>query len=64
MAASRRVGDPFDESSEITSLIDETQFKRVLGYIQSGREQGARVVAGGERFGNKGPFFIRIPFCS
>ncbi len=65
LAASKKVGDPFDEKSDITSLVDETQFKKVLGYIQSGKNEGARVVAGGDRCGNKGTqlFFLSRSFC-
>jgi 5-carboxymethyl-2-hydroxymuconic-semialdehyde dehydrogenase len=44
-----RVGDPFDPATELGPLISPEHHERVLGYIESAREQGARVVAGGER---------------
>merc|ERR1711997_888642 len=33
---------------------DKIQFDKVLGYIESGKEQGAKVLLGGGRLGNKG----------
>jgi 5-carboxymethyl-2-hydroxymuconic-semialdehyde dehydrogenase len=44
-----RVGDPFDPQTELGPLITTEHYERVLGYIASAREQGARIVAGGER---------------
>jgi aldehyde dehydrogenase (NAD+) len=36
--------------------VDEIQFKRVMGYIDSGKNDGAHVATGGDRHGNKGYF--------
>jgi 5-carboxymethyl-2-hydroxymuconic-semialdehyde dehydrogenase len=44
-----RVGDPFDPRTELGPLIRPEHHARVLEYIESAREQGARVVAGGQR---------------
>jgi 5-carboxymethyl-2-hydroxymuconic-semialdehyde dehydrogenase len=44
-----RVGDPNDPRTELGPLITEEHYQRVLGYIQSARDEGARVLAGGER---------------
>ena len=44
-----RVGDPFDPRTELGPLIRPEHHESVLGYIESAREQGARVVAGGQR---------------
>jgi aldehyde dehydrogenase (NAD+) len=43
------VGDPLDPKTEMGSQISPTQLKTILGYIASGKEQGARVLVGGER---------------
>jgi acyl-CoA reductase-like NAD-dependent aldehyde dehydrogenase len=48
-AAAVRLGDPFDESATMGALINRQQFERVMGYIDIGRQEGARVVAGGDR---------------
>src|SRR5215211_1274448 len=44
-----RVGDPFDPRTELGPLIRPEHHESVLEYIESAREQGARVVAGGQR---------------
>ena len=44
-----RVGDPFDPRTELGPLIHREHHARVLGYIESARDEGARVLAGGGR---------------
>ncbi|HYB34274.1 MAG TPA: aldehyde dehydrogenase family protein, partial [Steroidobacteraceae bacterium] len=34
-------GDPLDPATQLGAIVDETQMKRVLGYIESGRSDGA-----------------------
>ncbi len=46
-----RVGDGFDPRTEMGPLISEVHRKRVEGYIAAGREEGARLLCGGERLG-------------
>jgi acyl-CoA reductase-like NAD-dependent aldehyde dehydrogenase len=43
------VGDPLDPKTQMGSQVSPTQLKTILGYIASGKEQGAKVLAGGER---------------
>ena len=40
-------GDPLDESTVMGAIVDSIQLKTVLGFIESGREEGAQLVAGG-----------------
>jgi aldehyde dehydrogenase (NAD+) len=47
--ATVKVGDPNDPEVLAGPLINANQRDRVMGYIQSGREEGARVVCGGRR---------------
>jgi len=42
-------GDPLGGQHEIGALVDETQMDTVLGYIEAGRSEGARVLSGGQR---------------
>ncbi len=43
-----KVGDPLDESTDMGSIINEKQFRRVCGYIEDGVGQnGAQVALGG-----------------
>ena len=55
-ARSRTVGSPWSGETEQGPQVDRSQFDKILGYIQSGREQGATVVAGGGRHGTRGYF--------
>lgn len=48
-AAAQVVGDPSDSATTLGPLVAERQRTRVLGYIDAGRRQGARLVAGGGR---------------
>jgi 4-guanidinobutyraldehyde dehydrogenase/NAD-dependent aldehyde dehydrogenase len=42
-------GDPLDPATRMGAIVDEVQTKSVLGYIESGRTEGATVLAGGGR---------------
>jgi gamma-glutamyl-gamma-aminobutyraldehyde dehydrogenase/4-guanidinobutyraldehyde dehydrogenase/NAD-dependent aldehyde dehydrogenase len=42
-------GDPLDPHTVLGAMVDETQTRRVLDYIASGRDEGAQVALGGER---------------
>jgi gamma-glutamyl-gamma-aminobutyraldehyde dehydrogenase len=41
--------DPLDTATVMGALVDETQLRTVLGYIEAGVAEGARCVAGGQR---------------
>jgi aldehyde dehydrogenase (NAD+) len=56
MAKARKVGDPLHPETQQGPLVDDIQFKKVLGFIESGKKQGAKVLCGGGRFGTKGYF--------
>ncbi|WP_434110855.1 betaine-aldehyde dehydrogenase [Paraburkholderia caffeinilytica] len=52
-----RVGAPTDADTNFGPLVSAAQLQKVLGYIESGVQEGARLVAGGKRlteghFGN------------
>ncbi len=44
-----RVGDPMDPATGVGPLVAERQRQRVEGYLQAGRDAGARLAAGGGR---------------
>jgi aldehyde dehydrogenase (NAD+) len=48
-ARKMRVGDPLDPQTEMGAQISQTQLDRVLGYVESGKQQGAHLLCGGER---------------
>jgi len=43
-----RLGDPQNEDTEMGSLISQKQHERVLNYVESGKNEGASLVCGGE----------------
>jgi betaine-aldehyde dehydrogenase len=48
-AASLKVGSPLDERTQLGPMVSARQLDRVLGYVERGRAEGARLVTGGER---------------
>ena len=55
-AKARTVGDPFDPKTEQGPQVDDVQFEKVMSYIESGKKEGATLVAGGNRSGDCGYF--------
>nr|WP_292840890.1 aldehyde dehydrogenase family protein [Mesorhizobium sp.] len=55
-AKSIRIGDPLDTSTAMGPVVSEVQMKRVLNYIDIGRNEGASIVTGGARRGEAGYF--------
>jgi acyl-CoA reductase-like NAD-dependent aldehyde dehydrogenase len=52
-------GDPLDPATRLGAIVDETQMKRVLGYIDAGRSDGAKLRFGGRRVReDSGGYFI------
>src|SRR5579872_3934720 len=43
------LGDPFDKDTTMGPLISQAQFDRVSRYVQLGKDEGARLLGGGER---------------
>jgi phenylacetaldehyde dehydrogenase len=54
-----RVGPGLDPRTQMGPLVSDEQFKRVTGYIDSGVEEGARVVTGGKKVGDSGGYFVQ-----
>lgn len=53
-AASIKLGDPLEMETEMGPVAFKEQLDKVLGYIRSGKEGGARVAYGGEVPGDAG----------
>ena len=51
-----RIGSGFDPATQLGPLISQTQLERVSRYVEIGRDEGARLVHGGSRYGSKGYF--------
>jgi len=48
-AQALRVGDPFEEKTQMGAIISADQLKRVEGYVASAQAEGARLLTGGRR---------------
>lgn len=55
-AKARKVGDPFDPTTEQGPQVSQEQFDKVMGFIESGKKEGAKMLCGGERVGSRGYF--------
>jgi aldehyde dehydrogenase (NAD+) len=55
-AKARKVGDPFDPATQQGPQVSQEQFDRVMGYIAAGKKDGAKMLLGGNRVGEKGYF--------
>ncbi|OIW08897.1 hypothetical protein TanjilG_05872 [Lupinus angustifolius] len=48
------VGDPFDPKSQQGPQANKKQFEKILSYIEHGKREGATLLTGGKRVGDKG----------
>ena len=55
-ATTIKVGDPLDPEVYMGPVVNDEQFDRVMSYIDIGKGEGARLVAGGDRIGDRGYF--------
>jgi phenylacetaldehyde dehydrogenase len=51
-----KVGPGFAKDTQMGPLVSQEQLDRVLGYLDAGRQEGAKAVCGGTRHGAKGYF--------
>jgi betaine-aldehyde dehydrogenase len=49
LAQALPVGFPWIESSELGPVVSERQFARIMGFIDAGRREGAKLVTGGDK---------------
>jgi aldehyde dehydrogenase (NAD+) len=62
LAAGDNGSDPFDPSTYQGPQISQTQYDRIMNYIESGKQEGAKVLTGGERYGKTGYFIEPVSF--
>ena len=53
-----KVGDPLHPETKVGPIVNEAQMTRILGLVQQGREQGGKLLAGGDRTGSSNGYFI------
>jgi phenylacetaldehyde dehydrogenase len=56
MAAKMRIGPGLAASTQLGPLVSERQLTRVAEYVKTGLDEGATLVAGGSRHGDRGWF--------
>ncbi len=44
-----KVGDPLDPSTEFGAIIDQQQFEQVMNYIEIAKQEGAKLILGGNQ---------------
>jgi len=59
----QKVGDPFDQSTTQGAQVSQEQVDRIMGYIATGKKEGAKMLTGGNRIGNRGYFIEPTIFC-
>ncbi|MEJ8851203.1 aldehyde dehydrogenase family protein [Variovorax rhizosphaerae] len=64
IAATYKVGSPFDADTKLGPLISQRQMERVLSYVDAGQSEGARLSLGGQRHGDVGYFVKPTVFSS
>ena len=52
----QKIGDPLELDTTQGPQVSEEQFDRILGYIDAGQKDGAKMLVGGSRQGNQGYF--------
>ncbi|MBV9441751.1 MAG: aldehyde dehydrogenase family protein, partial [Acidobacteriaceae bacterium] len=62
-AKRRTVGDPLDRKTEQGPQVDSDQFQKILGYVDAGKKEGAKLMCGGERVGERGYFVAPTVFA-
>jgi phenylacetaldehyde dehydrogenase len=56
IAKSIKLGSGLDPTTQMGPLVSDEQFRRVSGFLESGRSEGATALAGGGRHGDRGYF--------
>ncbi|PFH45371.1 hypothetical protein AMATHDRAFT_9388 [Amanita thiersii Skay4041] len=63
-AKSIKVGDPFATGVDQGPQVSQIQYDRIMGYIDSGKQDGATVHLGGDRVGTEGYFISPTIFTN
>jgi 1-pyrroline-5-carboxylate dehydrogenase len=51
-----KLGDPTDPSSNLSAVVNKKAFDNINGYVEKGKAEGGRIVAGGGADGEQGYF--------
>jgi len=59
-----KVGDPMDKTTDVGPVINKAQFDSIIEYIKIGKEEGAEILTGGNKVGDKGYFIEPTVFIN
>jgi aldehyde dehydrogenase (NAD+) len=59
-----KIGDPADRATTLGPVISEKQMRSILDYVDIGRKEGALLITGGERVGDRGYFISPAVFAN
>jgi gamma-glutamyl-gamma-aminobutyraldehyde dehydrogenase len=61
LAKTWKVGDPLDPQNRLGAMIEKPHLEKVLGYIEAGKAEGAKLTLGGRRILEKtGGYFVEV----
>ena len=63
LAKSRKLGCPLQPDTQQGPQLDDIQFNRIMHYIDVGQKEGAKMLCGGKRHGDKGYFIQPTVFA-
>jgi betaine-aldehyde dehydrogenase len=53
------LGDPRDMATQMGPVVSAGQLEKILGYIEAGKREGARLITGGKRAGGNDGFYVQ-----
>ncbi|CAH0763779.1 unnamed protein product [Diatraea saccharalis] len=62
-AQTLKIGNPNDPTTQHGPQIDDEMLKKVLGYVEQGKKEGAKLLTGGKRIGNTGYYIEPTVFA-
>src|SRR5271154_5118829 len=62
-AKAQKVGDPFDPETTQGPQVSQEQIDRIMGYIDAGKKEGAKLLTGGNRVSGRGYYVEPTVFC-
>jgi aldehyde dehydrogenase (NAD+) len=62
-AKGQKLGDPFDLATTQGPQVSQEQADRIMGYIDAGKKEGAKLLTGGNRVSGRGYYVEPTVFC-
>lgn len=64
IARARKLGPSFDSDTRQGPQVSQKQFDTVMNYINKGKSEGAKLMTGGQRFGDRGYYIQPTVFSN